>query len=293
MRFTPIALAAAAVHGVVAAPQRETRPAPSSGTFACGAPEPDAEHIRISQQFAAQEAELLASGNLTTQATISVDVYFHVVARSTSLSGGYIPDSQLSAQLQVLNQAYAPHGIQFVHKGTTRTVNANWADDTKGYEMEMKRALRQGSYSTLNLYFLYEMGSNLGYCYFPESGGANAGSTVRIRDGCTILYSSVPGGSATNYNLGHTATHEVGHWFGLYHTFQGGCTGTGDAVDDTPAQASASSGCPIGRDSCPSQPGLDPIHNYMDYSVDSCYEEFTAGQQARMLSFWNAYRAGK
>ncbi|KAL2152737.1 hypothetical protein VTH82DRAFT_5922 [Thermothelomyces myriococcoides] len=293
MRFTPIALAAAAVHGVVAAPQREVRPAPGEQVFSCGAPEPDAEHIKISQQFAAQEAELLASGNLTTQATINVDLYFHVVATSTDLSGGYIPDSQLSAQLQVLNQAYAPYGFQFVHKGTTRTVNANWAYDSRGYEMEMKRSLRKGSYSALNLYFLYEMGSNLGYCYFPESGGANSGSTVHIRDGCTILYSTVPGGSATNYNLGHTATHETGHWFGLYHTFQGGCTGTGDAVSDTPAQASASSGCPIGRDSCPSQPGLDPIHNYMDYSIDSCYEEFTAGQQARMLSFWNNYRAGK
>lgn len=91
MRFTPIALAAAAVHGVVAAPQREVRPAPGEQVFSCGAPEPDAEHIKISQQFAAQEAELLASGNLTTQATINVDLYFHVVATSTDLSGGYIP----------------------------------------------------------------------------------------------------------------------------------------------------------------------------------------------------------
>jgi len=88
MRFTPFALAAAAIHGVAAAPSRETRPAERG--FACGAPEPDAEHIKISQQFAAQEAALLASGNLTVKATTTVDVYFHVVAKSTSLSGGYV-----------------------------------------------------------------------------------------------------------------------------------------------------------------------------------------------------------
>lgn len=88
MRFTPFALAAAAIHGVAAAPSRETRP--TERGFACGAPEPDAEHIKISQQFAAQEAALLASGNLTVKATTTVDVYFHVVAKSTSLSGGYV-----------------------------------------------------------------------------------------------------------------------------------------------------------------------------------------------------------
>jgi len=172
----------------------------------------------------------------------------------------------LNNQLDVLNAAYAPHGFQFNLKGITRTVNANWADDTKGYEMTMKRSLRKGTYSTLNVYYLYEMGDNLGYCYFPQS--VTSGSTAFYRDGCTVLYSTVPGGSLTNYNLGHTTTHEVGHWMGLYHTFQGGCTGNGDYVSDTPAQASASSGCPIGRDSCPSQPGLDPIHNYMDYSYE-------------------------
>ncbi|KAK0672412.1 hypothetical protein QBC41DRAFT_217106 [Cercophora samala] len=290
MRFSLALAAAGLAQTAFAAPQ------PSRG-FGCGAPEPSEELLQISQQFAVEEAQALAdsyrSGNLTARdvsaQAFSVKVYIHVVAASTALSGGYLTDTMINNQFSVLQQAFAPYGISFTLAGTDKTVNANWADDSKGYEMTMKRALRKGTYKDLNLYFLQKMGGNLGYCYFPTT--ASPGSTAYIRDGCTILYSTAPGGSSTNYNLGHTATHEVGHWMGLYHTFQGGCTGAGDSVADTPAQASASSGCPVGRDSCPSQAGVDPIRNYMDYSIDSCYEEFTPGQQTRMNSFWTQYRA--
>lgn len=181
----------------------------------------------------------------------------------------------LSDQLTVMNDNYAPHGISFTLAGTDRTINSDWAVD--GDELAMKKSLRQGDYKTLNVYFQKEIGGAFGYCYFPTS--VTTGSDNFYLDGCSILYTTVPGGSATNYNEGKTVTHEVGHWFGLYHTFQGSsCSGSGDSVADTPQQLSPTSGCPEGRDSCPNVAGLDPIHNYMDYSYDSCYEEFTAGQ---------------
>ena len=127
-------------------------------------------------------------------------------------------DDVVSQQMDVMNEDYAPAGFSFTLKDTTRNVNEAWATDTA--ELEMKGELRTGSYSALNLYFMDLLQDDaLGYCYFPID--AAEGSEDFTKDGCSILATTVPGGSAEGFNEGKTAVHESGHWFGLYHTFQG------------------------------------------------------------------------
>jgi hypothetical protein len=105
-----------------------------------------------------------------------------------------------------------------------------------------------------------------------------------------ILFSSLPADPPFRTTK-DTATHEVGHWMGLYHTFQGGCSRRNDRIPDTPAERTSAFGCPVGRDTCASA-GLDPITNFMDYTDDACMVQFTTGQDSRMDGAFTIFRLG-
>ena len=217
----------------------------------------------------------------------TIPVYVHEMLDANG--NGDVSDTQIQQQITVLNQTFGGQessaasntGFTFTLAGSDTYYNNQWHKDRQS--SAYRKQTRQGGADALNIWLVDF--DYLGIATFPWDHARNPGV-----DGIRVHWDSLPGGSIANYNLGETATHEAGHWLGLYHTFQGGCTTTNDEVSDTPAQGSATNGCPEGRDSC-ALPGLDPIHNYMDYSYDSCYTEFTAGQTSRMQQMFAAYRA--
>ncbi|KAG7449406.1 metalloprotease [Guyanagaster necrorhizus] len=243
------------------------------------------------ERRAAAEGHFLENKISASAQPTSINLYWHVIAQDSTISGGYLPASQIADSISVMNADYANTSISWVLAGTDYTINSDWFANVgpdSSQQTAMKQALRVGGGNDLNVYTVgFTSGTGvglLGYSTFPYSY-----SGAPQDDGVVILFSSVPGGSTTKYNKGRTLTHEAGHWVGLYHTFQDGCIGAGDLVDDTPPEASPAFGCPTGRDTC-SGGGVDPIHNYMDYTYDSCMNQFTSGQAKRMADQVLTYR---
>ncbi|KAI4161694.1 MAG: hypothetical protein LQ342_004702 [Letrouitia transgressa] len=258
--------------------------------------------------------------------TYKVDTWFHYVVTEDQ-APFYTPEvraDRADDQLSVLNAAFAPAGISFRLNLPSFTIRDDWATDAR--DREMRAALRAGGYASLNIYFQSNLSSTppggttplappaqflLGYCSMPassttttctsnKSGGTSCSSRAAppaayADDGCSVLAASMPGGALEDYNEGKTAVHEVGHWFGLKHTFDGySCAegAGGDYIDDTPQEGTQTDGCPLGKDSCPGRPGTDPIGNFMDYSSDGCYTGFTPDQQQRMSDVFRTMRNG-
>jgi len=215
-----------------------------------------------------------------------VNVHFHVIQDGDR---GAVNDAMLAMQIDVLNDSYGLRGISFSLASIDRTDNGNWFNncDAEGPAKRMKKTLRIGTATDLNVYTC-EPTRFLGRASFPWLY-----QKYPAEDGVILHHGILPGGSDPSFNTGEALVHETGHWMGLYHTFQGGCTGAGDEVEDTPAEATFSfNACPLGLDTCPS-PGLDPTDNFMDYSGDACWTSFTTGQNERMASMFAVYRYGQ
>jgi Pregnancy-associated plasma protein-A len=232
--------------------------------------------------------------------SVTIDTVFHVITGSDATDADRARLGTLvEDQMDVLNDSFAgttapdaaDTAFRFDLTDVNYVTNDRWVNVAPGKsEYEMKKALRQGDSETLNVYTADIGGGLLGWAYFPK--GYNNGQDYK--DGVVILDESMPGGDpevAGPYTFGDTLTHEVGHWMMLEHTFAGACSASGDGVADTPREAFPQFGCPTGADTC-TAPGLDPIHNFMDYTDDTCMNMFTEGQANRMSDAWVAFRAG-
>jgi len=267
-----------------------------ASSFARAAPHRHWDALWSSGAFAADTLTLCINpgGNVTSAATCKTNETSFKAVSDTALAALQAQVTALAARVTALEtqntaQQTAINNLNTLLAGVTRTDNPTWYNARAGgdAERDMKRALHHGGFETLNVYSNLA-GGYLGYAYLPGLPDSKL-----YMDGIVLNWESVPGASTTfagRYDLGLTLVHEAGHWVNLEHTFFGGCNAKGDFVDDTPAMLVPTNGCPVGKDTCP-EPGLDPIHNYMDYSYDSCYTEFTPGQVARAQDSWVYFRA--
>jgi hypothetical protein len=272
----------------------------------------DQRQIRIQQLV----KERMASGKtLRTTGPITIPVVFHVVLSRQSM----VTDAQIMAQLDTINKDYAginsgaakipsyfkslfgQSGIQFClaqrtpndapSTGIERyTTTRNSFDYTNN---QVKHAESGGADAWdadkyLNIWICDLSGSILGYATFPDDG-------VKDEQGVAVDYASLPAGAATGFNQGKTLTHEIGHYFDLYHIWgddNGACTGT-DNIDDTPNQGNSTTACQTGvvTDRCTTTaPGI-MYQNFMDYSPDACLFMFTQMQVAHMEEIFEKYRS--
>jgi hypothetical protein len=233
-----------------------------------------------------------------------IKVNFHVITDGTK---GRVTATAINNTITKLNQIYSGGeggfntGLSFVWNNAVNGQpvtydNRTWYAAKPGSrgEIEMKTTISamagNNPQTVLNIYTnapgTYMGGTLLGWATFPWELAGNPGM-----DGVVMNNIALNLGGTTSYNAGDVVAHEVGHWLGLYHTFQGGCTGStgydgttglGDLVADTAPEASSASGCPGGRDTCAGG-AVDPIDNYMDYSSNQCQTRFTTNQNDRLV----------
>ncbi len=233
--------------------------------------------------------------------TITIPVVVHVVYNTSAEN---ISTSQVQSQINILTEDFrrlnsdangtwpqaADTEIEFclatidpngsATSGITRTSTSVTSfssnDNVKFNSSGGKDAWPAADY--LNFWVCDLSGGLLGYAQFP-GGPANTDGVV-----CDYQYVGNEGTATAPFDLGRTATHEVGHWLNLRHIWgDGGCS-VDDFVSDTPTSDASNGGCATGHVSCGS---TDMVENYMDYSDDACMNLYTDGQKTRMRAIFD------
>lgn len=274
-----------------------------------------------------EEAKIQNQSNNRQMVVVTIPVVVHVFNNGEAIgTGANISDAQVLSQITVLNEDYrrmagTPGGTnnsgaavdvevefclaQIDPNGNPTTgidrvnigQNGIFEIDAADAQSQMN-ALKPSSIWDPSQYMnMWSVGFNgfsglLGYAQFPGGTANTDGVVVDYRHFGSSDYNDGSFTLNAPYDKGRTMTHEVGHFLGLFHTFQGGCAGTGstggDFCADTPAVGSPNSGCPT-IDSCPTDPGNDMVENYMDYTNDSCMDTFTADQKARIVAVLGSF----
>ena len=258
------------------------------------------DRMREIEEFTQKVIKAHKNGRVGVNDPLTIPVVVNVLYRTTAEN---ISDTQIQSQIDVLNKDFsatnsdlqgynglfksiaANYNINFslvktVRKATTKT---SW-----GTRDAMKSAKKGGidatsPSTTLNLWVCTIGGGILGYAQFPGGQLATDGVVIDSK------YFGLSGAANAPYNLGRTATHEVGHWLNLRHIW-GDATCGSDLVSDTPTHNTANYGCPP-LDNHPSTCAGNPIEmtqNYMDYTDDPCMFMFTAQQRVRSRALFEA-----
>ena len=206
---------------------------------------------------------------------------------------GKVSGETLQKQIDVLNEAFSgKYADNMIDTKLRFRVDTTKYVDNKGYytrcdDIDDRLMMRFGRKNDkiINI-MICDSKRYLGWAYYPWTFNENN------RMNTIFIHSdALPDGSMELYNKGLTLVHEIGHYFGLIHTFsyRGTCI-DGDMISDTPTEMTPNFWCDKTRDSCPGLSGNDPITNYMDYSPDDCTNEFTFLQINRIWDMIDKYK---
>lgn len=264
------------------------------------------ERLYALERFTEEFVKNPSAFKLLADGSIEIPVHVNVLYRTASEN---ISDAQIQSQIDVLNEDFGGYNADFskinntifaqVAAGNTK-IKFSW-DPATGVTRkatnktswrtndDMKRSSRGGIDPTspttkLNIWVCNLSNSILGYAQFPGGNPATDGVVIdnnAFGRGNYNLFSA--------FNLGRTATHEVGHWLNLRHIW-GDATCGNDFVDDTPQHNASNGGCPTypHYSTCAGTP-IEMTMNYMDYTNDACMYVFSKGQAARM---WATFASG-